>query len=242
MQIIRRHLSYANVAATLALVFAMSSGALAANRYLINSSKQINPNVLKKIKGAAGKTGVAGKKGASGAVGAGGPTGAVGAGGAAGQEGVPGKEGSAGREGTPGKNGATGEVGATGPSNGYQASKEAVGLLASSLTSVGTLTVPAGSYLATAKLWVTNEDTVREKVTCTLGNNENGDSDASQATLEPIGSTTFLGRAVVTLEAASTLAAEGHWLVSCSGSSTLLKGEDLKIQALRVGSLTSSSA
>lgn len=43
----RRHLSYANVVATLALVFAMSGGALAAKHYLVNSTKQFNPKVLK---------------------------------------------------------------------------------------------------------------------------------------------------------------------------------------------------
>jgi len=47
----RRRFSYANVAATLALVFSMSGGALAANHYLINSTKQIKPSVLKKLKG-----------------------------------------------------------------------------------------------------------------------------------------------------------------------------------------------
>ena len=58
----RRHLNYANVIATLALVFAMSGGALAANHYLINSTKQINPKVLKKLKGnSQGKTGATGR-------------------------------------------------------------------------------------------------------------------------------------------------------------------------------------
>jgi hypothetical protein len=45
----RRRLNYANVTATLALFFAMSGGALAAKRYLINSTKQINPKVLKAL-------------------------------------------------------------------------------------------------------------------------------------------------------------------------------------------------
>jgi len=75
----RRRLSYANVAATLALVFSMSGGALAASRYLITSTKQISPKVLKKLKGNTGKTGAAGK------------------------EGAPGKEGPAGKEGQPGQ-------------------------------------------------------------------------------------------------------------------------------------------
>jgi Collagen triple helix repeat (20 copies) len=83
----RRHLSYANVAATLALVFAMSGGALAANSYLINSTKQINPKVLKKLTGKAGKTGKVGPAGATGAIGV---TGAAGATGKEGKEGKPG--------------------------------------------------------------------------------------------------------------------------------------------------------
>jgi hypothetical protein len=45
----RRHLSYANVTATVALVFAMTGGALAANHYLLTSTKQISPKVLKKL-------------------------------------------------------------------------------------------------------------------------------------------------------------------------------------------------
>jgi len=80
MHIPRRHLNYANVVATLALVFAMSGGALAAKHYLINSTKQINPKVLKKLKGNAGKTGATGATGA------------------------PGKEGPAGKEGPPNPN------------------------------------------------------------------------------------------------------------------------------------------
>lgn len=80
----RKRITYANVTATLALVFAMSGGALAANHYLITSTKQISPKVLKKLKG---KTGA---------------TGAPGATGAAGKEGTPGKEGAAGKEGKAG--------------------------------------------------------------------------------------------------------------------------------------------
>lgn len=46
----RRHLSYANVVATVALVFAMSGGALAAAHYLITSTSQIKPSVLRTLK------------------------------------------------------------------------------------------------------------------------------------------------------------------------------------------------
>jgi hypothetical protein len=89
----RRRLSYANVTATLALVFAMSGGAMAANSYLINSTKQINPKVLKKLTGKPGKNGTAGANGATGA------TGPQGKEGSAGKEGLQGKEG---KEGIPG--------------------------------------------------------------------------------------------------------------------------------------------
>lgn len=61
----------------------MSGGALAASKYLITSTKQISPKVVKQLKGKAGKAG---------------PSGPIG------KEGPPGKEGSPGKEGAPGKN------------------------------------------------------------------------------------------------------------------------------------------
>jgi hypothetical protein len=78
----RRHLTYANVAATLALVFAMSGGALAAKHYLVESTTQINPKVLKKLRGHNGKKGASGKTGLTGAAGAPGAPGATGPAGA----------------------------------------------------------------------------------------------------------------------------------------------------------------
>ena len=41
MNSIRKHLSYANVVATFALVFAMGGSAIATKHYLITSTKQI---------------------------------------------------------------------------------------------------------------------------------------------------------------------------------------------------------
>jgi len=93
----RKRLTYANVTATLALVFAMSGGAMAANSYLINSTKQINPKVLKKLKGNAGKTGAPGTGGAAGATGATGPQGKEG------PQGKQGIRGEIGLEGIPGE-------------------------------------------------------------------------------------------------------------------------------------------
>lgn len=68
MNSLRKHLSYANVAASLALVFSMSGAAVAANHYLINSTRQINPKVLAKLKGRQGPRGPAGARGATGSV------------------------------------------------------------------------------------------------------------------------------------------------------------------------------
>jgi hypothetical protein len=66
----RRHLSFANVAATLALVLAMSGGAYAAKHYLITSTKQIKPSVLAQLQGKQGPRGLAGTPGAAGTAGA----------------------------------------------------------------------------------------------------------------------------------------------------------------------------
>ena len=58
-------MTYANVAATLALVFAMSGGAYAASNIIITSTKQISPCT----NGKAGAVGAAGAAGAAGAKG-----------------------------------------------------------------------------------------------------------------------------------------------------------------------------
>lgn len=121
----RRHLNYANVIATFALVFAMSGGALAAHHYLINSTKQIRPSVLKKLKGNTGKTG---KTGATG---------------------LQGKEGTQGKEGAPGKEGVSGvlrwrtTVATAGKSEG-----EATTVV---LATAGPFTVTGHCYEATTK-------------------------------------------------------------------------------------------
>jgi hypothetical protein len=67
----RRRLTYANITATLALVLAIGGGsAYAAKHFLVNSTKQIAPSVLKKLHGANGTNGTNGTNGATGATGA----------------------------------------------------------------------------------------------------------------------------------------------------------------------------
>jgi hypothetical protein len=80
----RRGLTYANVTATLALVLALSGSAIAGTTYLLTSTSQISPTVLKKLKGAKGPKGQRGKTGAKGAIGPAGPAGPAGAAGAKG--------------------------------------------------------------------------------------------------------------------------------------------------------------
>jgi len=145
----RRHLTYANVAATLALVFAMTGGALAANHYLINSTKQINPKVLKKLRGARGRTGAPGAPGAHGAAGA------------------------------PGTPGGTGREGPRGPSDVYEvrlaeSSAEAAASSYKSLTLAG---LPAGTYSITAKATIWPQGLSPGSATCVL--EAGADTDAS---------------------------------------------------------------
>jgi Collagen triple helix repeat (20 copies) len=90
---IRKRLTYANVAVTLALVFAMSGGAYAASRYVITSTKQIKPSVLAQLKGKPGASGAQGPAGSAGPAGPVGSAGAKGEAGASGTNGTDGKEG-----------------------------------------------------------------------------------------------------------------------------------------------------
>jgi hypothetical protein len=92
-RMIRKRLTYANVAATLALLFAMTGGAYAAGKYLISSTRQISPKVLKQLKGNNGLNGANGANGVNGNPGAPGTPGAAGAPGEKGAVGGNGKDG-----------------------------------------------------------------------------------------------------------------------------------------------------
>jgi len=110
---IRKRLTPGTVIATIALLFAMTGGAYAAKKYLITSTKQISPSVLKALKGASGKAGPAGPAGPVGAAGAGtaGPTGPQGPAGPGGPGGPGGETGPQGPQGIQGKEGKKGEIG-----------------------------------------------------------------------------------------------------------------------------------
>ena len=99
---IRSRLTYTNLAVTLAVFFAISGGAMAAGHYLVTSTKQISPKVLKALKGAAGPSGAAGAAGAAGPQGPAGPAGTKGETGATGPQGPTGPTGPQGPAGTTG--------------------------------------------------------------------------------------------------------------------------------------------
>jgi hypothetical protein len=110
----RARVTPATVIAGLALVFAMTGGAYAAKKYLITSTKQISPSVLKQLQGKVGAVGAPGSAGAQGAQGPAGPAGPAGPSGAGGAKGETGPAGAKGATGAAGAIGATGAKGATG--------------------------------------------------------------------------------------------------------------------------------
>jgi hypothetical protein len=141
-----RRFSYANVAATLALVFAMSGGALAAKRYLVNSPNQINPKVLSKLKG---HNGARGRHGPTGPAGPAGPTGPTGS------------------KGEPGSPGTKGEPG---PSEAYEATLKNSSTLtgAEEEASLTLLNLPPGTYAIWAQATVHPKGKVSDQVACKL--------------------------------------------------------------------------
>lgn len=229
MKRIRAQLSYANVAATLAVLFAMSGGAIAATggfssggklRACVNEEgglkllksgrhcKRGQKTVAWNVTGPAGTPGPAGTKGATGA------------------------------QGAPGTPGTGGKEGQRGPSNGFQVFNDAAGAVGNTSKTVATLAVPSGSYLVTAKLWGVNSSVSRIELECQLVNDVNDDKDETDVTADEEGTTSFFGRSVVSLEAASKFDTPGRWLLKCIAFNAPINVVDVKLQAIQVASLS----
>jgi Collagen triple helix repeat (20 copies) len=114
-----------NIVAWLALFVALSGTSMAASHYIITSTKQIKPSVLRQLRGAKGARGApgamgaAGAKGATGAQGPAGASGAMGSAGAKGEKGTTGMVGKEGPEGLEGKEGPEGKEGTSGTALAY---------------------------------------------------------------------------------------------------------------------------
>lgn len=206
--LLNRHLSYANVAATVALVVSMSGGAFAATHYLINSTKQINPGVLRTLKGQRGKSGITGPRGPAGA------QGNEGTQGVRGPEGPPGKE----REPAPST-----EV--------YEVSlSPSTAELAAEATRTLTLTgVPPGAYAISAKGIVAPVEEAQGSAECVLA--AESDSDHSVVSLGgPAGKPSV----TLTEELTHTFAATAPVTLTCkvSGNAWMLE-EGTRIVAIK---------
>jgi hypothetical protein len=206
----RGRITYANVAATLAVVLSMSGGALTAKHFLIESTKQINPKVRKALKGKTGPVGPAGAPGTPGA------------------------------QGTPGTPGREGQKGEPGPSETYEAALSKNTPMTSSGThrTVTLSGLAPGTYAVYGKATVLPGETNQATFGCYL--RAEGDEDASWNPLSTLFkyyvsvstelTHTFSGAGTVTMSCVSN---GDKWQLV-----TFAEGEEAgtRIVAIRVGS------
>lgn len=224
----RLRLSYAGVLSTLALVFALTGGAIAAGHYLITSIHQISPNVVHKLRGHRGPRGYRGYPG---------PTG---------RDGAPGPKGSRGRRGDEGPPGANGQGPAIAVHN-------ETGTAASSATdptshTLATLLIPtAGKYIAVAKLVATIPTTGGAASSCTLtartGSAGASDADTSQVDLS---TSSGLTAETVPLEVTHDFSGPGTIQLACQQVNGVTGGpittwSNAKIIATQVSSLSNAA-
>jgi hypothetical protein len=193
MGLLRRHLTYANVAATLALFLALGGAAYAATQLPKNS---VGTNQLRKESVTAAKIAKKTRQQLQGSRGPAGPQGA---------QGKTGKQGAAGAKGATGARGAQGNTGAPG-ADGTGPALEVFGALkpiAAGGSPVVAQNLAAGAYAVSANVVV--ESTVETTVTCVLtgGGEATGFVEAGL----PV---------TLTLSVVRNLGAAGNATVTCS--------------------------
>ncbi len=211
---IRRQLTYANVAATLALVLSMSGAAIAAQHYLITSTKQISPKVRRELRGHRGKRGT---------------TGPAGQRGASGQAGLPGV----------GVRGETGLPGPPGPSNAFDVElAEPVANVASGSSETLTLAgLPAGAYVVYGQATVAIQGVTAEgEGVCELV------SAGISTAHEVVSGGVAVGPTTVNTVAATTLKSPGSIEMKCVVSAGSDHWELLAAGATRVTAVKVDSA
>jgi hypothetical protein len=162
----------------------------------------------------------------------------AGAQGAQGARGDTGSQGLKGDTGPPGQDGQDGGQGARGPSDGYISRNNTGGssMVGTTPGTVGTLSLPAGSYIVTANTRDQNGSTTTDvDMTCTL--TVGSSTDVKNFAL---GHTATDNYALVPLTTGATLAASGSATVSCvqNGGTASTTDSTTQIAAVKVETLT----
>lgn len=142
------------------------------------------------------------------------------------------KRGPRGATGTPGTPGASGATGAAGPSDVYAAGTAFVSPLPASETTLGTMTVPAGSYLLQAK--VTMEVAAGASTSeCTLGGPFGSSVIWDQGEVKHTGASDD----VISLLGVATFTAPQVVELSCRALAGTVTADDARVTAIKTGSL-----
>jgi len=226
----RRHLSYGNVVATLALFIALGGASYAALRIPANSvgSAQIKTGAVTLNKIA--KSARASLKGAKGSKGA---------------PGIAGQTGGQGPQGVPGTPGTPGSPGERGPSDAFSASFNTVAVPSAAGTPfrLAHLTLSTGAFVGYANASVRNVGSVSRDVTCGLGTpgiDGGGKTDAAGDIavihLEP-GNAQELNLTAPTQLAASTDLTFDCLQTGMVSTGNSLQFDDIDIGAIQLGAL-----
>ena len=225
MDALRARLTYANLMSTIAVFLALGGVSYAAIKLPSNSvgTKQIrkgavtrqklDPKLLSSLTGATGPQGIPGATGPKGSTGLQG-------------NGVQGVEGAQGPTGAPGANGTDAYVVGT--------SLKSLDTSGVSPTEVASITVPAGSYLLGAHMWLAKAASGTSQTTCKLESGIAGTLWDESSTTLPTGSSE---RANMALAGADTFTAEQVIKVICGAFSTATNAVDVRLWATKVGTL-----